>query len=116
MNYCRVPSVRCSRLRRAWFCTVTSLCVFFVYLPLIEGGVYLLVTAVPKLGRVLNPGPAAIMSPSLYTDALYLSLVFFFGLVLAGLLFGFTVPRVLNAFIEPTGSTRCTASTTGSTG
>ena len=101
VNYCRVPSVRCSRLRRAWFCTVTPLCVFFVYLPLIEGGVYLLVTAVPKLGRVLNPGPAAIMSPSLYTDALYLSLVFFFGLVLAGLLFGFTVPRVLNAFIEP---------------
>ena len=101
VNYCRVPSVRCSRLRRAWFCTVTSLCVFFVYLPLIEGGVYLLVTAVPKLGRVLNPGSAAIMSPSLYTDALYLSLVFFFGLVLAGLLFVFTVPRVLNAFIEP---------------
>ena len=101
VNYCRVPSVRCSRLRRAWFCTVTSLCVFFVYLPLIEGGVYLLVTAVPRLGRVLNPGSAAIMSPSLYTDALYLSLVFFFGLVLAGLLFGFTVPRVLNAFIEP---------------
>ena len=101
VNYCRVPSVRCSRLRRAWFCTVTSLCVFFVYLPLIEGGAYLLVTAVPRLGRVLNPGSAAIMSPSLYTDALYLSLLFFFGLVLAGLLFGFTVPRVLNAFIEP---------------
>jgi non-ribosomal peptide synthetase-like protein len=101
VNYCRIPSVRCSRLRRAWFCTVTLLCVFFVYLPLIEGGVYLLVTAVPKLGRVLNPGSAAIMSPSLYTDALYLSLVFFFGLVLAGLLFGLTVPRVLNAFIEP---------------
>jgi non-ribosomal peptide synthetase-like protein len=101
VNYCRVPSVRCSRLRGAWFCTVTLLCVFFVYLPLIEGSVYLLVTAVPKLGRVLNPGSAAIMSGSLYIDALYLSLVFFFGLVLVGLLFGLTVPRVLNAFIEP---------------
>ena len=67
---------------------------FFLYLPLVEGGVFLLLTAVPTLGKVLDPGTqTAITSRALYLDALSVSLVLFFGLVLVGLLFVATVPR-----------------------
>jgi non-ribosomal peptide synthetase-like protein len=101
VNYMRVPAVRCGTLRRVWFCTVTLLSVFLLFLPLCEGGVFLLLTGVPALGTVLNPSMNAITSPALYLDALYVSLVLFFGLVLAGLLFVTTVPRLLNLFIRP---------------
>ena len=80
---------------------MTLFCVFFLYLPLIEGGVFLLLTAVPTLGKVLDPGMGAIATPSLYLDALVLSLVLFFGPVLLGLLVVATVPRMLSVFIKP---------------
>ena len=73
---------------------------FFLYLPLAEGGVYLLLTAVPRLGTLLDPG-LAVTSRALYLDALVVSLVGFAGLVLGGLLFVLTVPRLLNLFIRP---------------
>ena len=101
VNYIRIPSVRGSTPRQVWYCAVTLLCVFLLYLPLAEGAVYLLVTSVPWLGRLLNSNMGAITSPTLYTDALGISLLLFFGLVLAGLLFVVTVPRLLNLFIKP---------------
>ena len=69
VNYLRVAPARCGTLRRVRFCAVTLLCVFFLYLPLVEGGVFLLLTAVPSLGKVLNPGTDAITSRALYIDA-----------------------------------------------
>jgi non-ribosomal peptide synthetase-like protein len=101
VNYMRIPSARCGTLRQVWFCAVTLLCVFLLYLPLVEGGVFLLLTGVPMLGRVLNPGATAIASPALYLDALYISLVLFFGLVLGGLLFVATIPRLMKLFVKP---------------
>ncbi len=101
VNYMRVPSVRCGTPRQVWFCAVTLLWVFLLYLPLAEGGVFILLAEVPMLGKVLDPRMNAIMSPALYLNALYLSLVLFSGLVLAGLLFVGTVPRLLNLFIKP---------------
>ena len=101
VNYLRVAPARCGTLRRVRFCAVTLLCVFFLYLPLVEGGVFLLLTAVPSLGKVLNPGTDAITSRTLYIDAAAVSLAFFFGALLVGLLWVVTVPRVLNLFIQP---------------
>jgi len=102
LNYVRVTSApRRGTFRRFRFSAVTLLCIFFLYLPLIEGGVFLLLTAVPAFGKVLDPRTDAITSRGLYLDAFYLSGAFFFGLVLAGLLFVATVPRLLNLFIKP---------------
>jgi len=101
VNYIRIPSMRCGMLRQVWFCTVTLLCVFFLFLPLAEGGVYMLVTSVPRLGRLLSPSMDAITSRALYTDALGVSLLLFFGFVLVGIVFVATVPRLLNLFIRP---------------
>jgi non-ribosomal peptide synthetase-like protein len=101
VNYLRVSSRRCSTFRRFRFGASILFWVFFVFLPLIEGGAFLLLTAVPKLGHVLNPSMSAITTSSLYLDALVLSLVLFFGPVLLGLLVVATVPRLLNLFIRP---------------
>jgi non-ribosomal peptide synthetase-like protein len=101
LNYVRVTSARCGTLRQVRFCALTVLCVFLLYLPLVEGGVFVLLTAVPMLGKMLNPSMDAITSPTLYIRALELSAVLFFGLVLVGLVFVITVPRVLNLFIKP---------------
>ncbi len=101
VNYLRVTPASGGTLRRVRFCALTLSFVFFLYLPLVEGGVFLLLTAVPTLGKVLDPGQNAIMSRALYTDALFVSLVGFSGLVLAGLLAAVTIPRLLNLFNEP---------------
>ena len=101
VNYLRVSARRCGTFRRFRFGAVTLLCVFFLYLPLVEGGLFLLLTAVPMLGKVLNPRVDAITSPELYVDTLFVSLVLLFGLVLLGLLVVATVPRLLSLFIKP---------------
>jgi non-ribosomal peptide synthetase-like protein len=101
LNYARVSPARCTALRRARFCAGTLLCVFFLYLPLAEGGVFLLLTEVPQLGRVLDPRTGTLTSPELYISALQVSLVAFLGLLIAGLLFVVTVPRALSMFVQP---------------
>jgi non-ribosomal peptide synthetase-like protein len=100
LSYLRVGPARCGILRRTSFCALALLLVFFVYLPLVEGGVYLLLAKVPALAK-LTLSPNAITSPELYLLALVISLLVFFGLVLVGLLFVVTVPRVLKLFIKP---------------
>jgi len=65
-----------------------------------------LVAAVaPSLGKVLNPSVAAsagvVTLRGLFIGALAVSLLFFFGAVLVGLLLVVTVPRVLNRFLKP---------------
>ncbi len=101
LNYLRVSAGRCGTFRRFRFSAATLFCVFFLYLPLVEGGVFLLLTAMPMLGRVLDPHVDAITSPALYLGALYISLALFFGSVLLGLLGVATVPRLLSLFVKP---------------
>src|SRR5881409_490913 len=105
LNYLRVAPAPCSTLRRASFSVLTLLSVFLLYLPLIEGGLYLLAAVAPSLGKVLNPSVAAsagvVTLRGLFIGALAVSLLFFFGAVLVGLLLVVTVPRVLNRFLKP---------------
>lgn len=101
VNYLRVPSRPCGRWRRFRSSAITLICVFFLYLPLLPVAAFALLTAVPKLGKVLNPSMDAITTLALYRDALFISLVLFFGSVLLGLVFVVTVPRLLSVFIKP---------------
>ena len=101
LNYLRVAPARCGTRRRVSFCALTLLALFFLYLPLIEGGLYLLLAAVPSSAKLVGAGTGAITSRGLYIDALVLSLVLFFGAILAGLVLMATVPRLLNLFIKP---------------
>src|SRR5207247_64461 len=105
LNYLRVAPARCGTLRRAIFSALALLGVLLLYLPLLEGGLSLLVDVVPSLGQVLDPSvgasTGAMTLRGLFVEALVLSLVLFFGVALVGLLLVVTVPRVLNLFIKP---------------
>src|SRR5437867_2331947 len=105
VNYLRVAPAPCGTLRRASFCALTLLCVFLLYLPLVEGSLELLTAVAPSLGKVLDPSVAASASvvtlQPLLIGALVVSLLFFFGVVLVVPLLFVTVPRVLNLFLKP---------------
>jgi non-ribosomal peptide synthetase-like protein len=105
VNYLRVAPARCGRLRRAAYSTVTLLGVLLVYVPLLEGGLNVLVLVVSSLIAALDPslgaGTDALTLQGLVIEAGILSLVLFFGLAFAGLVAAGTVPRVLNLFIKP---------------
>ena len=105
LNYLRLAPAPCGPRRRASFCAITLLSVFLLYLPLIEGGLYLLAAVAPSLGKVLIPSvvasAGAVTLRGFFLGALAVSLLFFFGAVLVGLLLVVTVPRVLNRFLKP---------------
>ena len=101
VDYRRVAPADYGRLRRASYSISTLLEVFFIIMPLAEGGAFMLVTALPSLSTLLDPNVDAITSRQFYIDALVPSLVFFFGAILVGLFFVFTVPRVFNRAITP---------------
>ncbi len=101
VEYRRVPPTDYGRLRRVSYSVFALLNVFFIIMPLAEGGAFMLMTALPSLSTLLDPTIEAISSPQFYLDALVLSLGLFFGGILLGLLFVFTVPRVFNRAITP---------------
>jgi non-ribosomal peptide synthetase-like protein len=101
LDYVRVTPADCGTLRRFSFGLCTLLAAFFVYIPLPVGGLYMLFTLVPALAKLLETGPGEIISLEFCIDALIFSLVLFLGLVIAGLAFVCTVPRLLNRAIKP---------------
>ena len=105
VNYLRVPAPRRGTLRGVAFCVQTLLAVLLVYMPLIEISLNLLVSSSSSLGLALNPGVPGIAGSGalrgLVFGALVVSLLFFFGAALIGLLLALTVPRVLNRFLQP---------------
>nr|WP_274388912.1 Pls/PosA family non-ribosomal peptide synthetase [Streptomyces cavernae] len=101
VDHVRVAPAQCGTLRRAAYAVGTLLQTLLVAVPLGVGGVYMLFSGVPALADRLAPGVEDITSPTLYTDALLLSLALFSGLVVTGLLVMFTVPRLLNLTVKP---------------
>ncbi|MEU1184673.1 Pls/PosA family non-ribosomal peptide synthetase [Streptomyces sp. NPDC005820] len=101
VDYVRIPPAGCGTLRRAGFGLAALLQMFLLSVPLAVGGLYMLLTEVPALSERLRPGAAGVASPELYLDALVVSCALFFGLVVVGIALLFTVPRLLNRFVEP---------------
>ncbi|MEU0965315.1 Pls/PosA family non-ribosomal peptide synthetase [Streptomyces sp. NPDC005917] len=101
VDYARVAPAPCGTLRRAWFGFGTMVQLFLVYIPLLVGGMYMLFTQVPALGKRLDPQTTAVSRSELLPDALVLSLVLFFGFVVLGLLVLCTVPRLAGLVVKP---------------
>nr|WP_078972633.1 Pls/PosA family non-ribosomal peptide synthetase [Streptomyces antibioticus] len=101
VDYLRVPPVRCGTVRRAWFGALTLLQTVFLYLPLTLGGVYMLFTEVPAIGKRLDPQTAVLTRPELIPDALGVSLALFSGFLVVGLVVLYTVPRLMGLFVKP---------------
>ena len=92
-----VEPATCGTLKRAVHTAIQLLRMLFVYVPLMIGGVAILLAAFPHA----LPGSASLTSWPLYRDALAASAVLFFGGTLVGIVFACTVPRVLSLFIKP---------------
>ncbi|MFG2632508.1 Pls/PosA family non-ribosomal peptide synthetase [Streptomyces sp. NPDC048362] len=101
IDYLRVAPAPCGAARRVWFGAVTLLQLIFLYVPLAVGGMYMLFTEVPAIGKRLDPQTAALSRPELISDALGLSLVLFVGFVVLGLLAMYAVPRLLGLAVKP---------------
>ena len=100
VDYRAVDPARCGTGRRAAYTVQQLLNVLLLWVPLVVGGVDILLAEVPQLTS-LGSASLAFTSWTFYRDALAASLVLFFGFVLVGLLVVVTVPRVLNLFIKP---------------
>jgi non-ribosomal peptide synthetase-like protein len=101
VDYLRIARAARSRWRKVVFCILALLKVFFLYVPLAEGAVYLLLRAVPALAMSVGAASTGNTLWRLGLAALVLSVVLFFGAVLVGLLIVGVVPRALNVFLEP---------------
>lgn len=103
VNYLRVAPARVGALRRVSFCALTLLFLLLLYLPIVEGGLYLLFATAPSLAAVLDPSLTGdvVTVHSVVVGALALSLVVYLGGVVGGLLVVFTVPRLLSRFLKP---------------
>src|SRR6266850_3373030 len=99
VNYLRVPPARSGALRRAAYSAVLIVALL-LYLPLVEAGASLAMSAVSSVAEVLYPRTAGTFK-GLFIEAAILSQVLFFGLKLAGLVLMVAAPRVLNPFLKP---------------
>src|SRR6266568_4121556 len=59
LNYARVAPARCGKLRRVGFSALAVLAVVLLYLPLVEGGLSLLIDAASSLAERLDPSAGA---------------------------------------------------------
>ena len=101
VDHRRVARVRVSAVRKVAYSLFQLFKVLGIYLPLAFGGLILLLTDVPRLRAVLDPGPVDPGQPSFYLDALVGSAVVVLGGLLAGLLLVCTLPRLLNLAVRP---------------
>ncbi|MFJ9564009.1 Pls/PosA family non-ribosomal peptide synthetase [Streptomyces fuscichromogenes] len=100
-DYVRVAPADCGTLRRAWFGLGTLLQLLLLYVPLVVGGIYMLFTEVPAIGKRLDPTTAALGWSQLLPDALLLSAVLFFGFLVLGLAALCTLPRLVGLVVRP---------------
>ncbi|MEU0370178.1 Pls/PosA family non-ribosomal peptide synthetase [Streptomyces sp. NPDC006283] len=91
----------CGLLRRTTHGVLQLVTVLLLYVPLVIGGVDVLLAAMPQLAVALEPGPTVLTSWVFYVDMLGVTAVWFFGGILAGLLVMGTVPRLLGKIVTP---------------
>ncbi|MER7396549.1 Pls/PosA family non-ribosomal peptide synthetase [Streptomyces sp. NPDC000151] len=87
--------------RKVVYSVTQLLTVLIVYVPLVIGGVDLLLAEAPQLTAFLSEQPPPVTSWAFYRDALAASFVLFFGSLLLGLLLVCTVPRLLHLLVKP---------------
>ena len=100
-NFLTVEPAPCGTFRKVAYATWQLLTLLLVYLPVGFGGAIWLLLKVPRLSELMAEGTGAFTSSMFYRDALVVSIVLFFGSLLAGLVIVMTVPRLLNLLIRP---------------
>lgn len=104
-NYVRVPPVPCGRRRRVAHAVLSLVCILFLYAPLVEAGLGLLLLGGSSLVQALDPGvrsaAGALTARGLVLEAVAFSAALYFGSILLGLLAAGTIPRALRGFLKP---------------
>jgi non-ribosomal peptide synthetase-like protein len=98
-DYRTVPPARCGALRRAGYSATRLLLVLAVAGPVTAAAASLLLSRPSLLGRPL--GPLDPTGPALYSEAVAIAAVAFFGAIAAGLVLVGTVPRLLGRALKP---------------
>ncbi|GAB1331129.1 Pls/PosA family non-ribosomal peptide synthetase [Streptomyces sennicomposti] len=101
VDHVRVPPARCGTLRRAAFGLTSLVQLFFLYLPLAIGGMYMLFAEVPALSKRLDAGTRVTTAAEFVTDTLVVATALFFGALVLGLAVLYTVPRLLRLAVRP---------------
>ncbi len=101
VDHARVPPARVGRLRKAWFSLLQVVKIVVVYLPVVFGGLVLLLVEAPRLRSLIDPGPVALNKPLLYLDALVGSAIAVFGGLLVAFVLVTTMPRLLGRAVRP---------------
>lgn len=101
VDYRGIGPADCGTGRKAFYTVGQLANLLLFYIPLVYGGIDLLIAEFPQLIVFLGPEVMAFTSWAFYGTALVTSLVLFFGSMLVGLIVVVTVPRVLNRFVKP---------------
>ncbi|MET0188751.1 MAG: Pls/PosA family non-ribosomal peptide synthetase, partial [Pseudonocardia sediminis] len=91
----------CGTRRRLVYGLTQLVTALLLYLPLVVGGVDILLARFPQLTGALTTGALDTASPVFYLDALGVSFALFAGAIVAGLVLVVTVPRVLALAVRP---------------
>ncbi|WP_433285656.1 Pls/PosA family non-ribosomal peptide synthetase [Pseudonocardia sp. CA-142604] len=101
VDYRVVDAAPGAALRATMFGITQLLTVLVLVVPVLVGGLVLLLVGIPQLNELVNPGPLAFTTWAFYENVLLISAVLFAAYVVVGLLFVGTVPRLLNRAIKP---------------
>jgi non-ribosomal peptide synthetase-like protein len=100
VDYRQVEPAACGALRKVAYCGFELLSGLVLWALLLSTVIMLFGTIAARPHFVVS-GFAALAHWTYYADALIVSLLFFFGSILFGLLYVVTVPRLLNLAIQP---------------
>ncbi|MCU1667207.1 MAG: putative non-ribosomal peptide synthetase [Blastococcus sp.] len=101
VDYRRVGPATCGPVRRICHGILQVVAQVVVTVPLAVGVIAFLATRLSTLPGLASPGTETLSTGAFYEDGLVVSLVLFFGAILAGSMVVTTVPRLLHRFITP---------------
>jgi non-ribosomal peptide synthetase-like protein len=101
VDYQVVEPARCGLLRKIAYTTWQLVALLVVWVPLGFAGVNIILTGIPKLGENFSQELLHPTGWAFWREVLVLSTLLYFGAALFGIVFVYTVPRVLRYAIKP---------------
>jgi non-ribosomal peptide synthetase-like protein len=101
VDYQVVEPARCGLLRKISYTTWQLVTLLIVWVPLGFAGVNIILTGIPKIGENFSQELVYPTGWAFWREVLVLSTVLYFGAAIFGIVFVYTVPRLLRYAIKP---------------